>query len=347
MPASQWILRAIEHRGRHRLAESLECLHRALTIEPDSARARYELACAQLLAGNYLDGFGNYDSRWEAAGVPRPAHTDQALLGEQWRGENVSGRRILLHAEQGFGDTIQFIRYVPLVAKLGAEVVVEVQPALRDLAGCMVLDCKVGTGVPNGQFDFHCSLVDLPAVFRTRPRTVPAPVSIDVPERLKEEWQARLPHSKRTRVGLVWAGSPKNSTDRVRSIRLELLRPILGAVGDAEFFSFQVGAGREQLETFRDRVTDLTPYLHNFADTAAALQRMDRVISVDTAVAHLAGSLGLNVWLLLSYTPCWRWLLDTSRSPWYPSVKLVRQRSFGDWEPVVTALKKELYNIKL
>jgi ADP-heptose:LPS heptosyltransferase len=136
-------------------------------------------------------------------------------------------------------------------------------------------------------------------------------------------------------------------TDRARSIRLELLRPILGAVGDAEFFSFQVGAGREQLEMFRDRVADLTPYLHNFADTAAALQRMDRVISVDTAVAHLAGSLGLDVWLLLSYTPCWRWLLDTSRSPWYPSVKLVRQRSFGDWEPVVAALKKELYNIKL
>lgn len=344
--ASECVLRGIELRAKHQMAECLHCFQRALTLDPNSGRVRYELACAQLLTGSYLDGFRNYESRWEAAGLPRPVCTDGPLLGKEWRGQDLVGKRFLLHAEQGFGDTVQFIRYAPLVAALGADVTIEVQPALRGLAACITNGCKVGNGVPDGSFDFHRSLIDLPAVFRTSVNTVPPPAMIRIPKEIEQEWRARIGATKRTKIGLVWAGNPKNSTDATRSIKLDLLRPILDSFDHAEFFSFQLGKAAEQVSQFEKRVSDLQPYLRTFADTAGALMQMDRIISVDTGVAHLAASLGLKVWLLLSYTPCWRWLLDTRHSPWYPTMSLVRQPSPGDWERVISNLQKELYNTK-
>jgi hypothetical protein len=335
---SRWILRAIELRAEHRMSECLDCLHRALTLDPHSAHARYELARAQLLTGNYAAGFPAYQSRWEAAGLRRPVNTDKALLGDEWRGQDLTGKRLLLHAEQGFGDTIQFIRYAPLVARLDAQVFIEVQSELRDLAACMTLDCTLGNGVPSGRYDFHCSLIDLPAAFRTAVDTIPPPVTINIPEQVKHLWRTRIPPTRIMKVGLVWAGSPGNSNDAARSMKLDLLSPVLDSPLNAEFFSFQWGPPAEQLTAWEERVTDLRPHLHTFVDTAAALLRMDRVITVDTAVAHLAGSLGLEVWLLLPYTPCWRWLLDTRQSPWYPTMQLFRQASAGAWESVVRQL---------
>lgn len=300
-----------------------------------AARLRYELACSQLRAGNYLDGFAGYESRWEAAGLRPPIETDKALLGEQWRGANSNGKRVLLHAEQGFGDTIQFIRYAQMVAALGAEVTIEVQPALRELARCMAAGCKVGNGVPKGVYDFHCSLMDLPTVFRTTVESVPPPARPNLPDELKRLWLTRIPDTGRTRVGIVWAGNPKNSIDGRRSMKLEDLKPLFDSCPDTEFFSFQVGAAAQQLSSCCAPIADLAPFLGNFVDTAAALLRMDRVITIDTAVAHLAGSLGLDVWLLLPRVSCWRWLSNGYTSPWYPSMRLFRQPAPGDWESVV------------
>lgn len=335
---SRWILQAIQLRSEHRLPECLECLHRALALDPHSANARYELARAQLLAGNYTEGFPAFTSRWQAMGRLRPVDTDKALLGDEWRGEDLTGKRILLHAEQGFGDTIQFIRFAPLVANLSESVSIEVQPELRNLAAWMALGCQLGTGVPAASYDFHCSLIDLPAAFQATVDTVPPPIRIDIPAPVKQLWELRIPRSKGLKTAVVWAGSRGNSSDAARSMKLDLLIPLLDSPIEGEFFSFQLGPQAEQLVPRRERVTDLRPYLHGFVDTAAALLRMDRVITVDTAIAHLAGSLGLPVSLLLPHTPCWRWLLDTRFSPWYPSMQLFRQPSAGDWESVIRQL---------
>lgn len=350
MPANTdtaaFILRAVELRRRHRIPECLDVLNRALVSDPCSARARYELAFAQLLSGNYIDGFRNYESRWEAAGLPRPVHTDKALLGPEWRGEPIEGKRLLLHAEQGFGDTIQFVRYAPLVAALGADVTLEVQPQLRGFADCIESGCTPGDGTPRGLYDFHRSLIDLPAVFGTTLDSVPPPTRIAIPFAKQQEWQTRIPRGDRINIGLVWGGNPNNSTDLARSIPLAALEPVLHSLPQARFFSFQLGAAADQVTNYLDRVADLRPDLRTFIDTAAALKRMNRIVTVDTAVAHLAGSLGLDVALLLSHSPCWRWLLGTNNSPWYPSMRLIRQTAPGNWKGVVEELQKVLYNIK-
>lgn len=315
--------------------------------EASGAHSRYEHACEQLRAGNYKHGFRNYESRWEAAGIPRPVHTDRALLGPEWRGQDLRGKRILLHAEQGFGDTVQFLRYVPLVTQLGAaEVTVEVQPELRTLVAGMPSGFTLGTGTPAGKYDFHCSLLDLPIAFRTTLSTIPKPVHLELRETVLGHWQARIGRTRRMRIGLVWGGNPRNSTDAKRSVNLHALSPLLSTFTDADFFSFQVGPPARQLKECEGPVIDLKPFLTDFVETAAALRQMDRIISVDTAVAHLAGSLGLGVFLLLCHRPCWRWLLETKSSPWYPTMKLIRQPSPGDWPSVIENLKKELYNTK-
>ncbi len=325
------------------MSDVSECIA-SKSIESNSdARATYELACTQLQASNYIDGFRNYRSRWEAAGIARPVHTDRALLGEEWRGQDLRGKRILLHAEQGFGDTIQFIRYAPLVAELGAdEVVVEVQPAMRELAACMDLNgCTVGNGVPLGVYAAHCALLDLPLVFGTTVSTIPPPIRMNIPEGVEKLWRGLIRGTGRRKVGLVWAGSASNPIDAKRSVRLDEFRPVLEAFGDAEFFSFQVGPAAEQLRGWRHRMHDLQSDLRTFVDTAAALRCMDLVITVETAVAHLAGSLGLNAWVILSHSPCWRWLLERRSSPWYPTVRLFRQEEPGDWGSVMRQLVAE------
>lgn len=344
--SEECIPRAIALRHEHRIGECIDLLRAALRRNPNSARARYELAFAQLLSGNYADGFPNYESRWEAAGLPRPVHSDRAVLGDEWRGEPLTGKRLLLHAEQGFGDTIQFLRYAPRVAALGGEVTLEVQPQLRGLANCIESGCAIGNGIPRGPYDYHCSLMDLPAVFGTTLKTVPAAAGIRIPPAKERQWESRIPIGNGLNIGLAWAGNPKNSVDSKRSVPLAALEPILTSNASARFFSFQVGPASRQLETVASGITNLGPHLDSFVDTAAALKRMDRIVTVDTAVAHLAGSLGLPVWLLLPHSPCWRWLVGTSTSPWYPSMHLIRQPSPGDWTSAVVAGKKVLYNTK-
>ncbi len=263
----------------------------------------------------------------------------------QWRGEDIAGKTILLHAEQGFGDTIQFVRYAPLVAAKGASVILEAPDSLMPLLdGFNGVTTMIAHGQALPPFDLHCPLMSLPLAFGTTLATIPenGPYLRAPAERL-EKWRTRLGALSGKRVGLVWSGKPAHKNDRNRSIALSRLAPLL-AVAGVNFVSLQQDyrdADRAELANYPQLVR-LDRELADFADTAAAVAALDLVITVDTAVAHLAGAMGKPVWILLSHVLDWRWLLERSDSPWYPSARLYRQAAIGDWDGVIARLAQDL-----
>jgi hypothetical protein len=270
-----------------------------------------------------------------------------------WLGADaIVGKTILLHAEQGFGDTLQFCRYVPLVAELGARVVLEVPKELHELM--RTLPCTVqlvSQGSPLPAFDLHCPLLSLPLAFETRLESIPARVPyLSAPENKRSVWRDRLGQHERLRVGLVWAGHPRkhqpvnNRGDRHRSIRFDQLTPVL-LIDGCEFYSLQKGddaVAELRSSALRRRVIDWTDDLQDFADTAALIENLDLVIAVDTSVAHLVGALGKSFWLLNRYDTCWRWLLDRDDSPWYPTARLFRQDATRTWDGAIARIQAAL-----
>ena len=262
-----------------------------------------------------------------------------------WTGEqDLTGRTILLHAEQGLGDVIQFCRYVPMVAKRAAKVVVEVPPSVQPLMrGGDAIEI-VATGAPRGDFDLHCSLLSLPRAFKTETGSIPADVPyISVANAALEKWRRRLPKSDVGRIGIVWAGNPKHKNDGNRSIDISQMLTLTDRA-PAEFFSLQkeLRAGDREALRMHPRVVHLGDEMETFADAAAIVSLLDLVISVDTAVVHLAGALGKPVWVMLPFAPDWRWLLDRDDSPWYPSARVFRQGRWGDWSGVIDRVGAEL-----
>ena len=263
-----------------------------------------------------------------------------------WLGEEpIAGKTILLHAEQGFGDTIQFVRYAPLLAGRGARVVCEVQPELQPLlAQLQSADITVTPkGTPLPAFDLHCPLLSLPLAFGTQPETIPAAIPyLAAPAARLAEWRDRLPPGG-PRVGFVWSGQPSHKNDANRSIPLKRLA---GLFKNAPLRCFSLQS--QMRETDNEALQDLPNLVHvgdsfrDFADTAAVIALLDVVVSVDTAVAHLAGAMGKPVIVLLPYAADFRWLRDRDDTPWYPSAKLFRQPVFGDWDSVIDRLQDEL-----
>jgi hypothetical protein len=255
----------------------------------------------------------------------------------------------LIHTEQGLGDTIQFIRYAPLLAARGARVIVECPPDLADLLRTVagVADV-VPRPNPLPPFDVHAAVLDLPRLFGTTLATVPANVPYVTADPARgQKWFAKVTSSISVppgpRVGLVWSGNPKHANDRNRSIPLRAFEP-LAALTHVTFFNLQKGpaAGQMSDSTLTLKLIDHTAKLHDFADTAALIAHLDLVITVDTSVAHLAGALAKPVWVLLPKVPDWRWMLDRADSPWYPTMRLFRQDAIGDWAGVVRQVKEEL-----
>ncbi len=338
-------------RNQNRLAESLECFERALRLDPDWARAHYDRAFSLLLAGDYGQGFREYEHRWRANDLERPGDSEPEMRRRLWSGEDPKGKRILLYAEQGLGDTIQFVRYVAPLQARGAHVALDVQPELRGLVRWLLPECEVGDGDATAAFDLHCSLMTLPLNFLTTPETIPPPAVFLFPEAMRTKWKAKTFSGDQLKVGLVWAGSPENPMDDRRSTHLAAFEPILSddvLRKKARFFSFQVGSRAPEIAQARYRGTiyDLNPELNAATETAAALAQMDLVIAVDTFVAHLAASLGVTVWLLLPFAPDWRWLLEREDSPWYPSIRLFRQSVAGDWAGVIARVRDALNNLR-
>ena len=316
-------------------AEAMQTFRNLLATQPNFAEARMSLGLALLLQGEFKEGWPAYEARRQIRRIAR----DFGFAQPYWDGSPLGGRTILLASEQGFGDTIQFARYAPLVAARGGQVVLQCKPELkRLLTGQCGIEQVFSPGDPVPAFDVWCLLMSLPHLMETTLETVPAQVPYLAPDPwLVRIWAERMKNeTPGLKVGLVWAGGPHNKNDRVRSISLAALAPLANVPG-VRFYSLQKGPASEQARALPQgmQLTDWSPELHDFADTAALVANLDLVISVDTAVAHLAGAIGKPVWLLIPLSPDFRWLLNRADSPWYPTMRIFRQPARGDWSSVI------------
>jgi tetratricopeptide (TPR) repeat protein len=323
-------------RDKGQLDEATGVYRRAIELDPNLPEAHYNLSLALLLVGDLERGWPEYEWRWKSRSF---SAYSRRFSQPVWDGGDLKGRTILLYAEQGFGDMIQFIRYAPFVAGRGGRVIVEASPPLiRLLRQVPGVEQWITSGEPLPAFDVQCSPMSLPRMFGTTLETVPAQKEyLRAEEQLVEDWRERLAgQADGLKVGIAWAGSPTFKGDRTRSLSLDRLAP-LGAVSGVTFFTLQKGAAAAQADRPPTgmRLVNLSGELHDFADTAAVMSQMDLVITTDTSVAHLAGALGRPVWVMLQFMPDWRWLLDREDSPWYPTMRLVRQKRLGDWEGVI------------
>jgi tetratricopeptide (TPR) repeat protein len=317
------------------LDEAIAACRRAIVINPNFPEAHKNLSLILLVRGDFQQGWEEYEWRWKCKDFPPPRNFAQP----QWDGCPLEGRTILLHTEQGLGDAIQFIRYLPLVEQRGGKIIIECQAVLQRLFQTMAGGCQVVVrGQPLSAFDLHCALLSLPRVFRTNLADIPNIVPyLHADAGDAGRWQHRLAeHSPFAKVGLGWAGNPRYDNDRNRSIKLARLAP-LGQIPGARFFSLQKGEAAAEAKTppAGMELIDWTQELEDFADTAGLIENLDLVVTVDTAVAHLAGAMGKPTWVLLPFSPDWRWLLDREDSPWYPTMRLFRQPTRGAWGPVL------------
>lgn len=333
--------RAVVFELQKRFAEALQGFERAIAIRPDFAAARYNRALVQLQTGDFAAGFANYESRWKnrSTGFDPAAYHGSAPL---WSGrESLHGRRILVFSEQGLGDTLQFCRYLKLLAERGAKVVFEVQPPLAALlANIEGASAVIPRGEPVPSFDFKCALMSLPLAFGTAVATIPsARKYLHADAAVVANWEAELGPRTRARIGLAWSGNPHYPNDHRRSIPLTALIERLPP--EFDYFCLQTDIRAE------DRaILDAHPFIAEPAadlmDTAALCECMDLVISSCTSIAHLAGALGRPLWVLLAYNADWRWLEDRDYSPWYPTAKLYRQAASGDWGGLVARVMADL-----
>ncbi|MBV8653990.1 MAG: tetratricopeptide repeat protein, partial [Alphaproteobacteria bacterium] len=339
----------------NRPGEAEEAFRRAVALVPDEADFHTDLGMALLQQGVFAEGWREYDQRWDGS-ILGPFRRPASL--PRWDGAPTP-RTLLLHAEQGFGDTLEFSRDAPLVAARGHDIVLEVEAELAELlrnsfghASIQVVGRTAGypdiTGLP--PVEAHCPLMSLPGIFETTMETVPSEPYLKADPAKATLWAERLGASRNTlRVGIVWAGNPRRGAafatreaDARRSMRLAELAPLL-AMPDISFVSLQKGEGAAELHGAGfGSVYDAAPLLDNFADTAALIATLDLVISVDTSVVHLAGGMGKPVWMMSRFDGCWRWLLDRADSPWYPSLQIFRQGPDRSWRPVVAQLRERL-----
>lgn len=332
--------RALQALNRHE--EALASFDKALAADKTYGDAHFNAALSLLTLGNLHRGFSEYEWRWKRTGM---TDTRRNYRGRLWLGEFPLDRRtILLPAEQGLGDTIQFVRYAPLLARMGANVILEVQPGLKTLLSTIngVTSCHArGETLP--PFDVYCPLGSLPLALKTDASSIPAGIPyLQADDAYVAKWRPALAALPGRRVALAWAGHARHANDRNRSIDLKLLQPLFACEG-VSFVSVQhelrdgdaawlAGSG----------ITDLGSQIVDMSDTAAILALVDLTISVDTAVVHLAGAMGHEAWVMLPFSPDWRWTLTNERSPWYPQLRLFRQRAVGAWPEVITAVRDAL-----
>jgi hypothetical protein len=331
---------------QNRVEEAISVLQAAIHVRPDYADAHWLLSHAYLIAGKWSEGWKEYEWRW--AKLDRTLYP--YLTQPRWEGEPLAGKRILLFTEQGLGDGIQFIRYARRLADRGAEVIVECQAEMVSLfrgVGGIHRIVPRGTGVP--EFDIQCPLMGLPRYLDASDcHTFGEVPYINVDAARSRVWKERInPREGILRVGVVWRGNAAHRNDGQRSISAQLFGKI-GSIEDVRFFSLQKLGDRPGSEVSLPGemdCVDLSPHLDDFGETAAAIENLDLVISVDTAVAHCAGALGRPVWVLLPYAPDWRWLLGHEKSVWYPTMRLIRQCRPGDWGDVIERVRGALVRL--
>jgi len=326
-----------------RFREALDSYVQATSLNPADAHAQFGEALCRLTLGDFAKGWDKYNKwRWKAndAVAEQPGGARAVWTGSQPLG----GKSILITSEQGFGDTIMFVRYAHVLLQRGASVTVSVHSPLRALIGAMEGVNVVQNGDRMARPDFQCSMLDLPAALKTDLSSIPAEVPyLHTIQSYDEKWRGAVPDGKRLRVGLVWSGGTAFAHDARRSIRLADFAPLLERA-DIRFVSLQREVRDHDAATLAacPDVLHFGERLADFADTASIIAQLDAVISVDTSVAHLAGALGKPVWMMLPFVPDFRWMLERTDSPWYPTMTLFRQDRLGDWPGVIARLKAAL-----
>jgi tetratricopeptide (TPR) repeat protein len=326
------------------LARAVDAYRRAISIEVDYPDAHQGLGMALLQMGDFAQGWLEYEWRWKVK-TAQPRKFAQP----RWCGEDLIGKSIFVHEEQGFGDAIQFFRYAGLLAERGGRLIVGCRKELARLLGEIPGVSRV---VVSGQampvFDVHCPIMSLPMLFDTRVETVPAKIPyFGVPADRSATWRERVGATKRLNVGVAWAGNPELGTNRLRSIDFRALDPF-GRVANVTYHSLQITPVSSAGDAAQLLIKDHSPLLTDFAETAALISNLDVVISVDTAVAHLAGALGKPTWIMIpAIAPDWRWMLNREDTPWYPTARLFRQKTPGDWKDVVERIAEQLLKMAL
>lgn len=321
--------------GEFGCEDEAEALYReALTVAPGAPEARFGLAITLLLQGRLAEAWPLYEARWQRPGLV-PRHYDSP----RWQGGDLAGRSLLLHGEQGYGDAIMALRWLPLLQARGIRPLLHLPTALLRLAACGFPDVeRLDSSQPPPPHDAHAPLLSLPGLFEAEEADLPQRIPYLAADAAEvADWRARLAGIRKP-IALVWAGNPHHPNDAKRTIQLEALEPLIAAAPD-RWVSLQVGLGAEQAAWLvRHGIPDLGSELADFAATAALLLAVERVVAVDTAAAHLAGALGRPLDLLLPFTPDWRWQRNRADSPWYPTARLHRQPTPGDWPSAVAAL---------
>jgi tetratricopeptide (TPR) repeat protein len=340
---------ASTYRKQGRLDEAAACYDLALWLKPESPATRWNRSLLLLQTGKFQEGWTEYEWRWRRSKAPVFGGRPRSFGRPLWDGSPLAGRRILLHMEQGLGDMIQFVRYAEILKSRGADVIVECPPFLVPLfATCPGIDHLVAEASNLPDFDVHCPLMTLPRLLNTTMETIPAKVPyLFADDDLTERWRQRLDEFDGFKIGVAWQGNPKHRWDRYRSVSLAQFAPLARLEG-VRVLSLQKGSGAEQLRLLGAGLSvvelgdEREPGPKTFMDTAAIMKNLDLVITVDTAVAHLAGALGRPVWVVLSTIADWRWFDGRADSPWYPSMRLFRQTTLGDWDSVFARMADEI-----
>ncbi len=332
--ADIWANKAAALQAQNKIGEALEAAEQALKLSPDHADGHWNRGIARLVSGDLKSGFTDYEWRWQL-----PEFKSRDFDAPQLKNTgDITGKTILIHAEQGYGDTLQFVRYIQLIAEQNPQAIyLETHEPLKSLMTTVPNIAQVylqGETLPS--FDVHIPIMSLPHLFGTSLKTIPA----DTPYlTAPAESPIDLSKEPKTKIGLVWAGRPSHKNDRNRSLPVEALTPLF-EVENIACYSLQLGENVNDISTI-PAITDLSSHLTDFAATAAIIEQLDLIITVDTAVAHLAGALAKKCWVLLPFAPDWRWLLERNDSPWYASVKLFRQAAPGDWPNVIERVCQE------
>ena len=324
-------------KNQHKAA--LTNFRRAIEIDPSYAEAHLNLAFELLIQGHWIEAWPEFEWRWQTAQMKSFQRTFDT---PQWDGSQKPMATLLVHAEQGFGDTLNFIRYIPMASARVGRLIFECQPPLLTLLkGTFGMDVILARGDSLPSFDFHIPLLSLPKIFKTTPKTIPKAIPyISAPNNLESPLRCS---ANRLKVGMVWAGSPLNPRNTLRKLCLAKFKKLLN-IPECEFYSLQHGDAGDQIinEGLRENIYDLRPLMKDFRATAALINELDLVISICTSVAHLSAGMGVKTWVLLAYDADWRWLLNRSDSPWYPSVRLFRQKKRNCWSEVVEEVFQSL-----
>jgi tetratricopeptide (TPR) repeat protein len=345
--ADTWTALGKAHQHLGHWDQALNCFDHALALAPDSAEPHVDRAVVLLNQGNFREGWREYEHRWGTESFR--VYSQRSFGKPEWKGEPIEGKRILLHSEQGFGDAIQFARFIPAVSAHGAEVFLEIRAPMKDLFGELVAPGHlIVAGQPLPNFDFHCSFLSLAGVLGVELASIPGHPYLRVPPAMVQSAAAALQLTERERallrVALVWKGNPSHRWNAMRSVTPIQLAP-LARVAGIQWYSLQNGAASKEMKDWPKSFPIMTlpgEYLDGFQRMAAVIQAVDLVISVDTAQAHLAGALGKPVWLLLPLFYEWRWHSHLDNSPWYPSARLFRQRRPGEWVEAIEELAEAL-----